>query len=493
MVEKKLRNGLKYVDDVSQDTGEGGEAYVFHRDNIEEGIPKHGRNVSNEEWITVKGSMIKQFEMWYDSPQCPDWKGELRKYVLLHVNERMLKDPDFMAYVENFCRKMGEKILYLIPASLAENKYNWNRFLLTHNNIKIHTIKADYEGFFRKCWEDSFLEEPTFDVKKVLKNLKSYGQLNSDVVRAFVNRLRKNLDADRDAPTEEDIQAFFQMCGRSWKDKLNRIVGHEEVKRKIRELIHYQKYAHRLAGASGDFEYRPIRWALCGSPGVGKSMMLDLIQQAVREEGICTKGSQIVSARNLIRSHVGESEVNFRQLVDKTGLLIIDEIGGLATVDEAFTEGLIQMLVYEMENNRELHIVLAGYESDMHDFFKKNAGLRSRIQHMICMKNYDKEELADIGLSMLSDCGYSYDKDEICALILDFAERVMQLKDFGNARAVRSLVNEVIWLKSVEAAENDFSEPDMQVDAEIIKAAVERYFDNQLKDEETGTMIGFRG
>ncbi len=490
---RKLKSGLRYDEVTSADNGAGGDVYVFDGDNIEEEVAYNKKRINEDNVVIFYSSLIRHLEKVYDHLQGPGWRFEMREYASLYVSERMMKDSDFMDYIENICCKAANHIIYLVPASLTENKFCWNRFILTHNNIRIHWIKADFEDFFRRSWTNTFLEEPKFDVNKVLKNLKSYGQLNSDVVRAFVNRLRKNLDADRDAPTEEDIQAFFQMCGRSWKDKLNRIVGHEEVKRKIRELIHYQKYAHRLAGASGDFEYRPIRWALCGSPGVGKSMMLDLIQQAVREEGICTKGSQIVSARNLIRSHVGESEVNFRQLVDKTGLLIIDEIGGLATVDEAFTEGLIQMLVYEMENNRELHIVLAGYESDMHDFFKKNAGLRSRIQHMICMKNYDKEELADIGLSMLSDCGYSYDKDEIRALLLDFAERVMQLKDFGNARAVRSLVNEVIWLKSVEAAENDFSEPDMQVDAEIIKAAVERYFDNQLKDEETGTMIGFRG
>ena len=65
--------------------------------------------------------------------------------------------------------------------------------------------------------------------------------------------------------------------------------------------------------------------------------------------------------------------------------------------------------------------------------------------------------------------------------------------DGDNARAVRSLINEVLLLKSVEAAANDFTEMNMQVDAALMEAAMEKFFENQLDENEAGTLIGFRG
>ena len=77
-------------------------------------------------------------------------------------------------------------------------------------------------------------------------------------------------------------------------------------------------------------------------------------------------------------------------------------LGGVVVIDEAyalnerhtFANDVIAEMLPIMENYRgDMAIVFCGYEDKMNEFFNLNAGIESRIGHIIKFEDYTKDEL----------------------------------------------------------------------------------------------------
>jgi SpoVK/Ycf46/Vps4 family AAA+-type ATPase len=149
---------------------------------------------------------------------------------------------------------------------------------------------------------------------------------------------------------------------------------------------------------------------------------------------------------DLVGRYQGETAMKVKDVVRSAlgGILFIDEAYSLVNGEgDTFGIEAINTLVSEIENNRDnLAVVLAGYTEEMNDFLDSNPGLRSRLPRVLEFPDYTLDELVQIFNRDLEKRGYEAEMSD--AVVRGLIEREMAKKDFGNARGVRNLVDEVI-------------------------------------------------
>ena len=91
----------------------------------------------------------------------------------------------------------------------------------------------------------------------------------------------------------------------------------------------------------------------------------------------------------------------------------------------------------------------------MEDFLDSNPGLRSRLPRVLEFPDYTLDELVHIFNSDLERRGYEAEISE--PVLRALIEKEMTKKDFGNARGVRNLVDEVIEQHNARMNRTDLS------------------------------------
>jgi len=191
--------------------------------------------------------------------------------------------------------------------------------------------------------------------------------------------------------------------------------------------------------------------AFLGSPGTGKTEVARAYGKVLHELGVLENGDfHEVSRSDFVARYVGQTEAKTKKLVEKArgGILFIDEAytlddGDREEAQKGFGQEAIEVLVADLENLRkELLVIVAGYSKEMSRFFNVNPGLRSRIPTALTFPDLSLAELKTIGLFMIKSAQYAYSSDFESALEVAIAER-MKAPDFGNARGVRNLIDEI--------------------------------------------------
>ncbi len=185
-----------------------------------------------------------------------------------------------------------------------------------------------------------------------------------------------------------------------------------------------------------------------GNPGTAKTTVARLFAQIMKENGFLSVGNLVEVGRNdLVGKYVGWTakivKANFRKA--KGGVLFIDEAYALLDEREGvFGDEAINTIVQEMENNRDDTIVIfAGYPDKMEDFISRNPGLRSRVSFHLNFPDYDTEELGQIAELMVAQRGMRLTAGAKGKLMKVF-EAGRDLKDFGNGRFVRNLIEQAL-------------------------------------------------
>jgi SpoVK/Ycf46/Vps4 family AAA+-type ATPase len=159
-------------------------------------------------------------------------------------------------------------------------------------------------------------------------------------------------------------------------------------------------------------------------------------------------------------------ESKFREA--KGGILFIDEAYALTDGrDGSFGDEAINTIVQQMENHRDDTIVIfAGYPDKMIKFLKKNEGLRSRIGFQLTFEDYTPNQLDEIMQKMAEDKCYELDEDAKAACHDVFCNAV-RMKDFGNGRYVRNLLQKAIMNQAnriyAEAANGEAGKEDLML------------------------------
>lgn len=239
------------------------------------------------------------------------------------------------------------------------------------------------------------------------------------------------------------------------QQELDSLVGLQSVKRVIREVQAFaliQKYRQTLQLTC---EPMVLHTIFIGNPGTGKTTVARLFSQMLREMGILQKGHTVeVERADLVAEYIGQTAQKTREAIKQAqgGLLFVDEAYSLARGGERdFGKEAIDTLVKAMEDQRDRFVViLAGYPEPMNRFLEANPGLRSRFPITIEFPDYTDIELYKIALGMLEKREYSLTARAQQELIRQIRRlRQGDPATFGNARAVRNLVEQVIRRQAV--------------------------------------------
>jgi len=239
-------------------------------------------------------------------------------------------------------------------------------------------------------------------------------------------------------------------------EKLDALIGLENIKQSVKSLINYVKI--RKLRAEKELPNPPLslHMVFTGNPGTGKTTVARILSELYRAIGVLTKGQLIeVDRSGLVAGFVGQTALKTSEAVKSAigGILFIDEAYSLAPdvgSGNDFGREAIETLLKLMEDHRDdLIVIVAGYSEPMARFITSNPGLESRFNRYFIFEDYNSEELFSIFSSMCANSEYVL-TDEAKDYISGYFRMLYDTRDenFGNARHIRNFFENVVSVHS---------------------------------------------
>jgi len=274
----------------------------------------------------------------------------------------------------------------------------------------------------------------------------------ADAVKKGVSDKSKQfiLIAD-DIPAEylEQQTAFDDQYFNEAMAKLNRLIGLDEVKKKVRTIVNRVKINENLR--------EPGHYVFFGNPGTGKTEVARCMGELFKAIGVLKKGHTVeVDRADLVAGYIGQTAIKTKEKLEEAldGVLFIDEAYMLTPNHQNkndFGQEAVDTIMKYMEDNRKrLCVIFAGYTTEMQTFLKSNRGILSRIResNRIEFPNYSEDDLLKILCAMASSENYGYNLHDSYLEEAKLAiHRLFMESDplyFGNAREIRNMLEESI-------------------------------------------------
>ena len=234
-------------------------------------------------------------------------------------------------------------------------------------------------------------------------------------------------------------------------NELNGLVGLNDVKSAVNDLIAYQKVKHLREQQGLYSEKNTMHLAFTGNPGTGKTTVARIIGHVYKQLGLLSKGHFIEASRtDLIAGYQGQTALKVKKVVEqaKGGVLFIDEAYSITENDHSDSYGreCLTELTKALEDYRDdLVVIVAGYTEPMKKFFESNPGLKSRFNTFIEFGDFSGSELNAILDSMCRKNDYELDKAAagyLEAALLNLSEH--KGEQFANGRLVRNIFDDLV-------------------------------------------------
>ncbi len=238
--------------------------------------------------------------------------------------------------------------------------------------------------------------------------------------------------------------------------RLDELVGLEEVKQHIKNVVMRIGVNDEIARAGLPPRPFSLHLAFVGSPGTGKTEVARLYGEMLKEAGILSEGRVI--------SVTGSSMSNVKDVFKRArgSVLFVDEAYGML---ESPMVSITEFIAC-MENQRDdTVVVLAGYEHLTERLIRSNPGFRSRLGDVIRFPDYSADELLEI-FKLMCDRANLLLPEETLRAARDILSRSGRSDDQGNARYVRKLFEDALGAQQVRLAkakpQGGFSKKELQ-------------------------------
>ena len=427
-------------------------------------------------------------------------KGSGRKFAINFLESLFGMNAIFVNCNQYFVPKIGEKdfpvlVDYLSARSktksdifdnFRQKKGNSFNIIISRNIQEAGSIRKELLEDFNKVSIVNFPQYDESELKGIglqMLNQKGVRLTNEDFerliaenkvlkdakeVRLFVQELVEFAVRNNYNPSDENelnLDGFILQNESSVEDeenaekKLSELIGLEEVKVVLNQQLAYNRVSalRQANGFSNEVLNRHLVFS--GNPGTGKTVVARLFSEILYNNKIIQENKLVeVGRTELVGEYVGQTAPKVKRAFDdaKGGVLFIDEAYSLIPSSERdFGHEAISAIIQEMENRRdEVLVIFAGYEELMTQFIETNPGLSSRISREIKFFDYTIDQLIAILELMINKRHYQLIDD--CKIILHqhFSE-VVNCSNFGNARYVRKLVDEIVFCQAQRVVEGD--------------------------------------
>lgn len=301
-------------------------------------------------------------------------------------------------------------------------------------------------------------------------NARDVRTLFETVLELQAARLDKDQDADETAVVAADIPDSRKAMGIGLDEalaELDALIGLDAVKVEIRKLVNFAKANERREAAGGSVPETSMHLVFTGNPGTGKTTVARLIGSIYAALGFLKRGHVIEVARSdLVAGYVGQTAIKTRDKLRQAqdGILFIDEAYSLTHREDhqnQFGAEAIDTILKAMEDNRNrMAVIAAGYTKPMEQFIRSNPGLTSRFTRHIHFADYSPEELTRIFEKLCHDQGFSLSAG-VPEFVLERMQGLFEARtdEFGNGRAVRTIVESVIEHQSTRIADDPDADP----------------------------------
>lgn len=253
-------------------------------------------------------------------------------------------------------------------------------------------------------------------------------------------------------------------------EELDHMIGISNIKKEINEMVRLVRfYRESNRNVLNKFYLHTV---FVGNPGTGKTTVARILTKIYKALGVLERGHMVETDRQgLVAGYVGQTAIKTAERIDEAmgGVLFIDEAYALTSSGSGnlaggsdFGNEAIQTILKRMEDNRgEFFIFAAGYPDNMEVFLKANPGLRSRFDKVLKFEDYESSSLYQIALQMLEEEGLEAN-EEAKAHLTNYLDFLYKYRDkyFGNARTVRTIINEIVKNQSLRLASIPIEERD---------------------------------
>ena len=275
-------------------------------------------------------------------------------------------------------------------------------------------------------------------------------------------------------------------------DELDDLLGLENIKQDVRELIKLVRYYNEI-GKDVLSSYS-AHTVFTGNPGTGKTTVARIMGKVYKALGMLERGHLIdADSSDMIAGYTGQTALKTKDIIQQAmgGILFIDEAYAITDGRNAeFGKKAIAILVKQMEDNRnKFGVIVAGYPKNMRNFLESNPGLKSRFDRTFSFEDFTSDELYEIALLMLSKENLKPD-DEAAKHLQKYLNSlyISRTQFFGNARSVRKIVEKSARSQNLRMADLPKNKRTKKMTTTLILADVAEF----KSDAASSGKIGFR-
>lgn len=292
--------------------------------------------------------------------------------------------------------------------------------------------------------------------RAILELIKKYSLIKMEQKQERITELLcKYLGAIKVEGISEELNESSNTSHDELISQLNELVGLENVKQQVADLIDYNQIQNIRAKSGLKNSDKTLHMAFLGNPGTAKTTVARIVGKMYKSIGLLSKGHFIEASRtDLIAEYQGQTAIKVKRLINraKGGVLFIDEAYSITEnhhSDSYGRESLTELTKALEDYRDDLVVIVAGYTNLMEKFFESNPGLKSRFNTFISFNDYSIDELTRIFTYTCDRNDYTIE-DEAVEKIHNLLEAKLKEQEdhFSNGRFIRNLFDDITMNQS---------------------------------------------